>query len=74
MTEGHETFQMPLAAAEAYEARFVPALFAGWAERLLDAVGVAEGARLLDVACGTGAVARAAEGRAGSPGASSAST
>jgi SAM-dependent methyltransferase len=68
MSETVETFQIPLAVAEAYEARFVPALFGGWAERLVDAVGVSEGARVLDVACGTGAVARVAAARAGDAG------
>jgi SAM-dependent methyltransferase len=63
-----ETFQLPLEAAEAYEARFVPALFAGWAERLVDAVGIGEGARVLDVACGTGAVTRLAADRVGDAG------
>lgn len=68
MPETTETFQIPPEVAEAYEARFVPALFAPWAERLLDAVGVREGARVLDVACGTGAVARAAIERVGDTG------
>jgi SAM-dependent methyltransferase len=68
MSDSIETFQIPLAAAEAYEARFVPALFEGWAERLVDAVGISAGARVLDVACGTGAVARAAAARAGDGG------
>lgn len=63
-----ETFQIPLAAAEAYEARFVPAIFAEWAPHILDAAGVGEGTRLLDVACGTGIVARTATGRVGAAG------
>ena len=58
-----ETFQIPIEAAEAYEAAFVPALFAEWAPRLLDAVGVSAGDRVLDVACGTGIVARTAAER-----------
>ena len=59
-----ETFQLPLAAAELYESRFVPAIFADWAPVLLDAVGMGQGNRLLDVACGTGIVARTARDRA----------
>lgn len=60
-----DPFQIPLAAAETYEARFVPALFAEWAPVLLDAVGLTTGQRLLDVACGTGVVARHAADRVG---------
>ena len=65
-----ETFQIPIEVAEAYEARFVPAIFAEWAPRILDAAGVEDGrdARVLDVACGTGVVARAAAGRVGAAG------
>jgi ubiquinone/menaquinone biosynthesis C-methylase UbiE len=55
-----ETFQLSVAAAEAYEARFVPALFAEWAPRLVELAGVAPGQAVLDVACGTGIVARTA--------------
>lgn len=55
-----ETFQIPLAAAEAYEARFVPALFGQWAPLLVKEAGVDRGHRVLDVACGTGIVARTA--------------
>src|SRR5262249_27971771 len=55
-----ETFQLTAEMAEAYEANFVPAFFAQWAPRLLDAVGVSPGDRVLDVACGTGIVARTA--------------
>ncbi len=55
-----ETFQLELSAAEAYEERFVPAIFAEWAEQLVAAAGIAPGQRVLDVACGTGVVARRA--------------
>ena len=61
-----ETFQIPIEAAEAYEAAFVPAFFAQWAPRLLDIAGVAPGQSVLDVACGTGIVARTALERLGS--------
>jgi len=60
MTTPNETFQIPVEAAEAYEATFVPALFAEWAPRLLEFAGVQRGHSVLDVACGTGVVARAA--------------
>jgi ubiquinone/menaquinone biosynthesis C-methylase UbiE len=57
-----ETFQLSVAAAEAYEAKFVPALFAEWAPHLVELAGVAPGQAVLDVACGTGIVARTATG------------
>lgn len=60
-----ETFQVQDEAAELYESAFVPALFAEWAPRVLDLVGAAAGNRLLDVACGTGIVARTAADRIG---------
>lgn len=63
-----ETFQIPLSAAELYESTFVPAIFAEWAPLLVDAVGLAPGQSILDVACGTGIVARAAADRLGGNG------
>jgi SAM-dependent methyltransferase len=68
MTGSVETYQLSAEAAEAYEARFVPALFAEWAPRLVEAAGVAPGQAVLDVACGTGVVARAAADRMGGRG------
>jgi ubiquinone/menaquinone biosynthesis C-methylase UbiE len=53
-----ETFHLSVEAAERYEAMFVPALFAEWAPRLADAAGITPGQAVLDVACGTGIVAR----------------
>ncbi|HVM14148.1 MAG TPA: methyltransferase domain-containing protein [Egibacteraceae bacterium] len=64
-TEPSESFQIPIEAAEAYEAAFVPAFFAQWAPILCDAAGVTAGRRVLDVACGTGIVARTAADRVG---------
>jgi SAM-dependent methyltransferase len=63
-----QTFQLSVEAAEAYEARFVPALFAEWAPHLVEAAGVAPGQAVLDVACGTGVVARTAADRTGGRG------
>ena len=57
--------QAQMDAAKAYEALFVPALFGQWANRLLDAAQIQAGQRVLDVACGTGVVARAAITRVG---------
>jgi ubiquinone/menaquinone biosynthesis C-methylase UbiE len=58
-----ETFQLSMQAAEVYESRFVPAIFAEWAPHLVDAAGVRPGQAVLDVACGTGVVAREAADR-----------
>jgi SAM-dependent methyltransferase len=58
-----ETFQVSVEAAEAYESRFVPAIFGEWAPHLVEAAGVAAGQAVLDVACGTGVVARTAADR-----------
>ncbi len=63
-----ETFQIPLETAETYERRFVPALFTDWARMLVDAVDPSPGQTLLDVACGTGIVARTAVDRMGGAG------
>ncbi len=54
--------------AWAYEGLHVDALFRQWAEPLLDAARVSTGDRVLDVACGTGIVARETLGRVGSTG------
>jgi ubiquinone/menaquinone biosynthesis C-methylase UbiE len=56
----NETFQISAEQAEAYEERFVPALFRQWVEPVLQAAAIEAGDRMLDVACGTGVVARAA--------------
>jgi ubiquinone/menaquinone biosynthesis C-methylase UbiE len=63
-----ETFQLSIEAAEVYESAFVPAFFAQWAPHLVDVAGVTAGQAVLDVACGTGIVARAAAERVGASG------
>jgi len=55
-----ETFQLSREQAQAYEDLFVPALFGQWAPHLVDCARVRDGQSVLDVACGTGVVARAA--------------
>lgn len=49
----------------AYEERLVPVLFRPWARRIADAVPARNGQRVLDVACGTGILAREIAERAG---------
>jgi ubiquinone/menaquinone biosynthesis C-methylase UbiE len=56
-------------AAEVYDAFFLPALFQQWAGRVTDAAQIKAGQRVLDVACGTGVVAREAAQRVGASGA-----
>jgi 2-polyprenyl-3-methyl-5-hydroxy-6-metoxy-1,4-benzoquinol methylase len=47
-------------AAETYERELVPAVFGPWAPRVLALAAPQAGARVLDVACGTGVLARSA--------------
>jgi ubiquinone/menaquinone biosynthesis C-methylase UbiE len=53
---------------EIYERELVEPLFRPWAEILLDRTGLSAGDRVLDVACGTGIVARLARARVGGRG------
>ena len=55
--------------AEVYQAEFVPALFGPFSAVVADAAGVGLGQRVLDVACGTGALACAVAARVGPSGA-----
>lgn len=61
-------WQLSGSASEAYERYIVQAFMQGWTQGLLDLAGLAAGARVLDVACGTGVVARQAASRAGKEG------
>jgi SAM-dependent methyltransferase len=60
--------QVTRSAAEVYEGFFVPALFQQWAGPIADAAAVRPGERALDVACGTGVLARVLAGRVGAGG------
>jgi ubiquinone/menaquinone biosynthesis C-methylase UbiE len=68
MADSH-TCQVTRSAAEVYEEFFVPALFLEWAPRVADAAQIAPGQKVLDVACGTGVLAREAARRVGPGGA-----
>ena len=54
--------------AEIYECGLVPAIFAPWATILIEQAALQPGDRVLDVACGTGVVARLAARQVGSTG------
>lgn len=60
--EGHSWEGVSVAAAR-YEQDLVPALFEPWADVLVDLADLGPGDRVLDLACGTGVVARAAARR-----------
>ena len=54
--------------AESYETYMVPALFAPWSDHLMRSANVQPGEHVLDVACGTGIVARHLAPRVGAQG------
>lgn len=54
--------------AQTYEAFMVPFRFGPWAQTLIDRANLRPGMRLLDLACGTGIVARVAAARIGNDG------
>ena len=60
--------QVSRSAAEVYEEFFVPALFRQWVQPVADAADIRAGDRVLDVACGTGILARHAATRVGAAG------
>ena len=67
MSDG-EAWQVTDDAAVLYEQSFVPAIFAPAAVTVADAAGIGRGDRVLDVGCGTGALAREAARRVGREG------
>lgn len=60
--------QSQIEAARAYEALFVPALLGQFASKVAEAAGIVAGERVLDVACGTGVLARETLKRVGANG------
>ena len=57
-----------VAAGRGYESLFVPALFEAWTKHLIDGAKIQEGSHVLDIACGTGVLARNALAHTGSNG------
>jgi SAM-dependent methyltransferase len=55
-------------AGRSYESLYVQALFEAWTKHLVDGAGILAGSHVLDVACGTGVLARNALARAGANG------
>jgi len=64
----NEQWQLSAKAAELYERYVARYILGPWAPSLVDAAGLATGERALDVACGTGVVARIAAQRVGPAG------
>ena len=63
-----ETGQVSEDAAKIYEEVYLPALFKEWCPLVVEAADIQKGHRVIDVACGTGALAIAAAGRTGTEG------
>jgi len=64
----HDVSEDLIDAGRGYEALFVPALFDVWTKHLVEGAGVGQGSHVLDVACGTGVLARSALARVGANG------
>jgi SAM-dependent methyltransferase len=60
--------QEELEAGRGYEALFVPAIFSPWTRHLVKGAGVDEGSHVLDIACGSGVLARQALSKTGGSG------
>ncbi len=66
--EASDRGQVSTSAAQVYEEFYLPALFQEWAPRLAKAAAIQPGHHVLDVACGTGVLARTAAGIVGPKG------
>jgi len=64
----NETGQVSEEAAKIYEAVYLPALFDEWCPLVVDAANIQTGHRVIDVACGTGALAITVSERIGPKG------
>ena len=54
--------------AQVYDELFVPALFAQWGSMVCEVAGVSSGQKVVDVACGTGALTCVAAEKVGPQG------
>lgn len=63
-----ERGQVSADAAKIYEEFYLPGLFAEWTSRVIEAAEIERGQRVVDVACGTGVLARAVADRVGNTG------
>jgi ubiquinone/menaquinone biosynthesis C-methylase UbiE len=68
MTPGRDGWQLEGTAAELYERFLVPTVTRPWARDLIERAGLRPRERVLDVACGTGVVARLAASEVGEGG------
>jgi ubiquinone/menaquinone biosynthesis C-methylase UbiE len=68
MTDQRDASASRHSPAEVYERAMVPAVFAPWVDALLGLTSLGPGQRLLDIACGTGIVARTAAEMVGDTG------
>jgi len=66
--DDRERGQVTRSAAGIYHEFFVPALFGRWTDRIANAADVQKGQHALDVACGTGILARELDNRTGTNG------
>ena len=62
-----ERWQVAGNAAQIYQRELVPAVFGPWSPRIVELAALGPGLRVLDVACGTGLVARLLKSEHGIP-------